>query len=717
MRRLAVLVAFAVLGVVIALYLARRQAHPAVPDDAKAAGKTLADFPQTSSHAFDEMDGGLPLTDDERKGRNTWLLWTAGDQVFWDRMAQQGLGTADLLKTIDSRRRKSRFRDLGLVNQPGFSEATKPDEYGLWLDTGPQELDVDAAVYGRPSGVVGLRIYPNPKFDDAARAHWNPSRYYNDPAYYNDPSLIRPYVVGMACGFCHVSFNPGNPPAEPGSPQWQNLSSTIGNQYFRSDGVFGPHAGDGNGASDSYAYQLFHSWKPGTVDTSFIATDNLNNPGAMNAIYALPARLAVAHEEEIRGGALNFPGEQSNMRVPHVLKDGADSVGVVGALSRVYVSIGEYSQEWLRDHNAFVGGKAQRPFSIARAQQNSIYWQATAERMANVAKFLSRMQGPKLADAPGGSTYVAKDERVLARGKVVFAENCARCHSSKQPRAGAATTKQQYLEWMRAEVQKPDFLDNNFLSTEERIPVDVVQTNAARALATNAMRGHVWDNFSSETYKTLPAAAEIDVRDVWNGSINRFQPPSGGPGYYRVPSLIAIWATAPFLHNNSLGEYTGDPSVAGRMKAFNDAAEKLLWPEKRAGMASVARTTADSYVEIPAAYLPDELRSLTGGKPLRIGPIPAGTPVDLLANADLDLSNGKLALERVKLIASVQKSLVEIKAKRLDNKQAQQLLAGLAPELLKISKCPDFVLDRGHSFGADLSDSDKRALIEFMKTF
>ena len=55
----------------------------------KLAGKTVADFPQTASHAFDAMDGGIALTDDETKGRNTWLLWTAGDQTFWDRMAQQ----------------------------------------------------------------------------------------------------------------------------------------------------------------------------------------------------------------------------------------------------------------------------------------------------------------------------------------------------------------------------------------------------------------------------------------------------------------------------------------------------------------------------------------------------------------------------------------------------------------------------------------------------
>jgi hypothetical protein len=43
--------------------------------------------------------------------------------------------------------------------------------------------------------------------------------------------------------------------------------------------------------------------------------------------------------------------------------------------------------------------------------------------------------------------------------------------------------------------------------------------------------------------------------------------------------------------------------------------------------------------------------------------------------------------------------------------------------LLKLSKCPDFVVNRGHYFGTDyfaeepaLSDADKRALIAFLKT-
>ena len=47
--------------------------------------------------------------------------------------------------------------------------------------------------------------------------------------------------------------------------------------------------------------------------------------------------------------------------------------------------------------------------------------------------------------------------------------------------------------------------------------------------------------------------------------------------------------------------------------------------------------------------------------------------------------------------------------------------------MLALSKCPDFVVNRGHYFGTGIesgrtrarrsSDDDKRALIEFLKTF
>ena len=37
--------------------------------------------------------------------------------------------------------------------------------------------------------------------------------------------------------------------------------------------------------------------------------------------------------------------------------------------------------------------------------------------------------------------------------------------------------------------------------------------------------------------------------------------------------------------------------------------------------------------------------------------------------------------------------------------------------LLSLSKCPDLVINRGHTFGHQLPDRDKNALIEFLKTF
>jgi hypothetical protein len=58
------------------------------------------------------------------------------------------------------------------------------------------------------------------------------------------------------------------------------------------------------------------------------------------------------------------------------------------------------------------------------------------------------------------------------------------------------------------------------------------------------------------------------------------------------------------------------------------------------------------------------------------------------------------------------------------DEEARKKFADVGDRLLKLSKCPDFVVNRGHYFGTDmfkeepgLSDADKRALIEFLKTF
>jgi hypothetical protein len=66
-------------------------------DEAKAAGKTTADFPQTTADIFKPMDGGLDLSPEEIMGRNAWNLWSAGNQHFWNHTAQDSYGLMDLL--------------------------------------------------------------------------------------------------------------------------------------------------------------------------------------------------------------------------------------------------------------------------------------------------------------------------------------------------------------------------------------------------------------------------------------------------------------------------------------------------------------------------------------------------------------------------------------------------------------------------------------------
>jgi hypothetical protein len=35
--------------------------------------------------------------------------------------------------------------------------------------------------------------------------------------------------------------------------------------------------------------------------------------------------------------------------------------------------------------------------------------------------------------------------------------------------------------------------------------------------------------------------------------------------------------------------------------------------------------------------------------------------------------------------------------------------------MIEVNTCPDFIEDRAHAYGRDLSDQDKRALIEHVK--
>ncbi len=690
--------------------LAGCKSNVSLVDD--AGGRKPEDFPELAADVFQPMDGGVALSPNEIKGRNTWNLWCAGTEQFWERMSRESYGLIDLLKTIDSRERTNRFKERGLINEPGFQPATKPDQYGLWIDEAvvPESAAIDPKVYGRPTGVMGFRLFDNPDFKGDAVKAWSAEKYYNDPDYAVSPKLVRPYKVGISCGSCHIAFNPANPPADPENPKWENLASAIGNQYLREGHTFATLVKPGG-----LFWEMLKTQPAGTADTSRIATDHINNPNAINPIFELGARVSMAEDEVVAGDSLNLPGVTANMKVPHVLKDGADSVGVPGATLRVYVNIGSYSQHWLQQHNALIGLTPQKPFSVATAQANSVYWLATQTKFTNIANFFMHLKSFRLEAAPGGPEHITKDEAVMTRGKIAFADNCATCHSSKRPPAGADE-----IAWFRGEILKPDFRDDNFFSDDRRYPITKIKSNASRAAGTNAKRGHIWDPFSSETYKNLPSVGDIEVWNPFTGQNEKFPMPGGGPGYYRTASLISCWSSAPFLHNNALGKYTGDPSVAGRLEAFNDAAEKLLWPEKRLGTNSIWRTGQDCALQIQAAVLPKLLRDgLSAAKQIdddgyfRLGPIPAGTPVNLLGSFDPEADPANL----LALCLKLKVTLAKIKVEHLDAAAARELMrTEVAPALWKVSKCPDFVEDRGHYFGSELPDADKLALIEYLKT-
>ena len=41
--------------------------------------------------------------------------------------------------------------------------------------------------------------------------------------------------------------------------------------------------------------------------------------------------------------------------------------------------------------------------------------------------------------------------------------------------------------------------------------------------------------------------------------------------------------------------------------------------------------------------------------------------------------------------------------------QAAAAFKPLVPDLLSVSKCPDFIVNKGHYFGSNLADEDKRS--------
>lgn len=611
---------------------------------------------------------GRDLTPQESRGRDTWYFWTGGGEQMWHKITKVTAGTVDLLLYAESAPRATRFKTLGTINDPDCHATEHPDEYGLNLDI-CKPLAIQG-IPGESTGIMGLRKFRNPDFKPEL---WDVNKYRAHP-----DQVEPPYIVGMACAICHVGFSPLHPPADPENPHWRNLASTISNQYWREGKLFSFRL-----QPNDFFWQAGEQQPPGTSDTSRIATDHIYNPNAINTIVGLKNRPLV--NENIVDTAT---GRVVVRPVHHILKAGEDSIGTAFAALRVYVNIGMCSDIWFVHLDPVLGEKrAQSPFRIEDARKNCENWRETEARMTDAEAFLDTIKPMHLQDAEGGAAYLKNDPAVLNLGKRVFADNCATCHSSKQPPAEIESDAAKRAEWFRQAVADPHFLDDNFLSDDKRYPVTLIGTNFARSAGSNAQQGHIWEDFSSVDYKHLPQIEEI--RGLYN-PVKPSQPitfrlPEGGPGYYRTATLDNIWATAPYFNNNSLGVFTGDPSVAGRMRAFDDAMDKLLWPKHRLGTRSILRTTEKSSI-------------IVNGQ-VRMSEIPAGTPIKLLASTNTaDLPS-----------IAQQNWFTKFLRGLLGRKNFNELL-------LERNLAPDFVEDRGHEFGSKLSDEEKRALIEYVKT-
>ena len=637
--------------------------------------------------------------------------------------------------------------------------------------------------FGTSTGALGFRKFPNPRFDAARWRSLNksPARWdgytgalaASGPDSRNshlvDGSIEPPFLIGMSCGACHIAFNPLKPPADPERPAWENIDGLVGNQYSRASEIMASGMPE-----SSLEWQIFSHARPGTVDTSAVPNDQVSNPGTMNPLINLERR-PTFEEQVTRWRPVTSCAAGSNDRacwcepgkdgkcwqrsqatepVHHILKGGEDSIGAREAVQRVYFNIGSCSEQcWvnhitdLRQADPKHRGFGQTPFDIGQCRRDCPNFRAIEDRLQNIVDFLMTGRPADLYRARGLASQaelVAQLDQEfgpgsVARGRAVFAENCARCHSS-EPGPWDANT-----DFHAVADGRPD-LRKDFLSNEKPIPATDVGTYRSRALHSNHMTGHVWEEYGSDTLRARRPVEDID------------EPHDGGRGYYRPVSLLSVWAFAPLMHNNAIGpEICGkptdpaaelyrspyvqagtwtrmpnpppcvpfNPSVEGRYRLFKASVEELLNPEKRIPKI----TLVDQPIVIDGPVFPGDEQ----GFQLQI---PAGIPSAVPGNLrhkelveDLVLAKTNVAKLRDKyrargaevdtIVSTLQSILKQLMTGLVSNPDMviSQIGRDHLPFIQRMySNSTADIENEGHTFGRGLSQADKRALMAFLAT-
>ena len=797
------------------------------------------------------------LNESECVGRLIWFKATGGNERFHTYTFQQRIGVlVDWFRVLRTDQRDDRFWAWGIINDPACCKPGAPDcpakslneTYGLdWCpgddvllkyvgkngyvdpacglkdaaldadDPHTQGGKVDQRAspcdlrFGTSTGALGLRKFPNPRFDaakwkalngdlatwsgfTAAKAATTGIESDQRVTKLADASVEPPFLIGTTCGSCHIAFDPLNPPADPAHPKWENIKGLIGNQYTRMSELLGSGM-----PKSALEYQMFAHARPGVTDTSAISHDQINNPGTINALINVAQRpvfkgeMVTKWRKATTCGAEKDEGKcwceagyngkcwQKSTReddtttvylggqkvvlagVHHILKGGEDSIGGLEAIQRVYFNIGSCSEQCWVNHFADMRqvdpeqrGFGQTSFDIGQCRRDCPNFRAVEDRLQTILDFFASAESDQtdLAVARAKqrkATYTPADlaadldkdfgKGAVTRGRTVFADNCARCHSSIPESAGGAFANRDFAAANDAHPRK---VRADFLSNDQTTPVTEVGTFRCRSLHSNHKAGHLYMEYASDTLRKRPVVADIPERPELK---------DGGRGYMRNVSLVNVWATAPFMHNNAIGpEICGkpankdndfhraryvdrdgkllaaqpdclryDPTVEGRFELYKRSMHELLNPKERGTKRTL--TNADLIIDVGIRPLDGKTEKPLGGfGQVRI---PEGASAGFLNGLQHKQLIGDLFLAKrdpAKLEAAGKKAQVAT-------------LQAIADEVLKhparfvdilreqrdflsanYETCTEEIENGGHRFGEDLSDADKKALTAFLAT-
>ncbi len=802
------------------------------------------------------------LSQSECVGRLIWFKATAGNDRFHTYTFQQRIGVlVDWFRVLRADQRDDRFWAWGIINDPACCKPGDPDcparsaeeTYGFdWcpgddvllkyvgkpgyvdpacgLRDAPLDTDdphtrggkVDQRhsacdlKFGTSTGALGLRKFPNPRFDAAKWQALNGSNATwagfattkfaatgiesdQRASKLADASVEPPFLIGTSCGSCHIAFDPLNPPADPAHPQWENIKGLIGNQYTRMSELLGSGM-----PKSALEYQMFAHARPGVTDTSALSHDQINNPGTINALINVAQRPVFKGELVTKWRKTSTCGDQKDEAkcwcepgrdgkcwqmsardddttpvnlggqkvvlpgVHHILKGGEDSTGALEAIQRVYFNIGSCSEQcWvnhfsdMRQVDPEQRGFGQTSFNVGQCRRDCPNFRAIEDRLQNLLDFFASAESDQSdlhaaranerQAAKPGAIYTSADlaadlekefgKGAIGRGQLVFADNCARCHSSIPESAGGAFRNRDFAAPSEAH---PRQVRADFLGNDQSTPVTEVGTFRCRALHSNHRAGHLYMEYASDSMRQRPMVADLPERNELK---------DGGRGYLRNISLVNVWATAPFMHNNAIGpeicgkpanpdndfhraRYVGtdgkllasqpdclryDPTVDGRFELYKRSMHELLHPKERGSKRTL--TNADLIIDVGIRPLDGKTEKPLGGfGQVRV---PAGTSAGFL--------NG---LQHKQLVADL--FLAKRHPEKLEaaGKKAQlATLQAMADEVLKqparfvdilrerrdflsahYQTCTEEIENEGHRFGEDLSEADKKALTAFLAT-